>query len=199
MLPPEELRERKCAKSTRILQELSDNEETKIWTCTVDPILFENFYTEDGDLLRAKFQAFKFPETNFVLFKGVVNVCLDKCNGVRCSNGRTGYGKRKRRDVNDEPADEQRVYEVSMSTVVKVAVDGEEVVTSAADKKIKETFISERAVISQIYHPDELAIAQLSQEFGPAKYVDFQTDNAVVEKSVSVLFLLCMATLVALL
>ena len=50
--------------------------------CTVDPVLFENFLTEDGDLLRAKFQAFKFPETNFVLFKGVVNVCLDRCNGV---------------------------------------------------------------------------------------------------------------------
>ena len=51
--------------------------------CTVDPVLFENFLTEDGDLLRAKFQAFKFPETNFVLFKGIVNVCLDRCNGVR--------------------------------------------------------------------------------------------------------------------
>ena len=50
--------------------------------CTVDPVLFENFLTEDGDLLRAKFQAFKFPETNFVLFKGIVNVCLDKCRGV---------------------------------------------------------------------------------------------------------------------
>ena len=53
--------------------------------CTVDPVLFENFLTEDGDLLRAKFQAFKFPETNFVLFKGVVNVCLDRCNGVSIS------------------------------------------------------------------------------------------------------------------
>ena len=53
--------------------------------CTVDPVLFENFLTEDGDLLRAKFQAFKFPETNFVLFKGVVNVCLDRCNGVSVS------------------------------------------------------------------------------------------------------------------
>ena len=49
----------------------------------MDPVLFENFLTEDGDLLRAKFQAFKFPETNFVLFKGIVNVCLDKCRGVR--------------------------------------------------------------------------------------------------------------------
>ena len=50
--------------------------------CSVDPYLFENFLTEDGDLLRAKFKAFKFPETNFVLFRGVVNVCLDKCTGV---------------------------------------------------------------------------------------------------------------------
>ena len=50
--------------------------------CSVDPYLFENFLTEDGDLLRAKFKAFKFPESNFVLFRGVVNVCLDKCQGV---------------------------------------------------------------------------------------------------------------------
>ncbi len=52
------------------------------YRCTVDPYLFENFLTEDGDLLRAKFKAFKFPESNFVLFRGVVNVCLDKCQGV---------------------------------------------------------------------------------------------------------------------
>ena len=52
----------------------------------MDPVLFENFLTEDGDLLRAKFQAFKFPETNFVLFKGIVNVCLDKCRGVSYKN-----------------------------------------------------------------------------------------------------------------
>ena len=67
---------------------VSYNQEKKLFffcRCTVDPVLFENFLTEDGDLLRAKFQAFKFPETNFVLFKGVVNVCLDRCNGVSVS------------------------------------------------------------------------------------------------------------------
>jgi hypothetical protein len=52
--------------------------------CTVDPYLFQNFLTDDGgDNLRAEFKAFKFPESNFVLFKGTVNVCLDKCSGVR--------------------------------------------------------------------------------------------------------------------
>ena len=29
--------------------------------CSVDPYLFENFGTSDGDYLRAKFRAFKFP------------------------------------------------------------------------------------------------------------------------------------------
>ena len=37
--------------------------------CSVDPYLFENFETSDGDFLKAKFRAFKFPQSPFVLFK----------------------------------------------------------------------------------------------------------------------------------
>ena len=55
--------------------------------CTVDPYLFQNFLTEDGDQLEATFKAFKFPESNFVLFKGTVNVCLDRCTGVSADQG----------------------------------------------------------------------------------------------------------------
>jgi hypothetical protein len=51
----------------------------------VDPYLFENFNTVDGDFLSAKFRAFKFPESTYVQFKGTVNVCLDKCRGVSSS------------------------------------------------------------------------------------------------------------------
>lgn len=51
-------------------------------SCSVDPYLFENFNTVDGDFLTAKFRAFKFPESTYVQFKGTVNVCLDKCRGV---------------------------------------------------------------------------------------------------------------------
>jgi hypothetical protein len=51
-------------------------------SCSVDPFLFENFHTTDGDVLRAKFRAFKFPDSTYVQFKGTVNVCLDKCQGV---------------------------------------------------------------------------------------------------------------------
>lgn len=48
----------------------------------MDPYLFENFNTVDGDFLTAKFRAFKFPESTYVQFRGTVNVCLDKCQGV---------------------------------------------------------------------------------------------------------------------
>jgi hypothetical protein len=66
------------------------------------------------------FKAFKFPESNFVRFEGVVNVCLDTCPGVECSNGQIGFG-RKKRNVPTDDVEAQRIYEVSMSTIVKVA------------------------------------------------------------------------------
>jgi len=145
----------------------------------VDPVLFENFLTEDGDLLRAKFQAFKFPETNFVLFKGIVNVCLDRCNGVQCSNGQVGFGRRKKRDLDDSPSEIQRVYEVSMSTIVKVGDEKTDIVVKDSQGNQKETFVSEEAVISEIYNPEELAVARLAESFGasPAKFIDFDQEN----------------------
>ncbi|XP_050669260.1 uncharacterized protein LOC126968334 [Leptidea sinapis] len=85
--------------------------------CSVDPYLFDNFLTNDGDNLTAKFRAFKFPDTTYVQFKGTVNVCLDKCQGVQCSNGVTGFG-RKRREISSTNAN--KVYEVSLTTFIKV-------------------------------------------------------------------------------
>ncbi|XP_028156650.1 uncharacterized protein LOC114350172 [Ostrinia furnacalis] len=86
--------------------------------CSLDASLFNNFQTTDGDLLVAKFRAFKFPDTTYVMFIGTVNVCLDKCPGVQCSNGAEGYG-RKRRSIYSEPSS-NRVYEVSLTTFLKV-------------------------------------------------------------------------------
>jgi len=90
--------------------------------CSVDPYLFENFNTLDGDKLTARFKAFKFPETNYVLFRGTIDVCLDTCTGVECSNGQVAFG-RKRRDVAPETDSnwrKDRVFEVSMTTMVKL-------------------------------------------------------------------------------
>lgn len=96
-------------------------------SCSVDPYLFENFNTEDGDFLMAKFRAFKFPDSSYVQFRGTVNVCLDKCKGIECSNGQTGFGRRKREVSN---SDSNKLYEIDMSTFIKVDYD------AGADKKV---------------------------------------------------------------
>ncbi|XP_055606657.1 uncharacterized protein LOC129754543 [Uranotaenia lowii] len=98
-------------------------EETIIFNgCSVDPYLFENFNTLAGDLLTAKFRAFKFPDSTYVQFRGTVNVCVDRCKGVICSNGQTAYG-RKRREISQNSPDPNKVYEVTMTTFIKVNYD----------------------------------------------------------------------------
>lgn len=69
----------------------------------------------------AKFRAFKFPDSSYVQFRGTVNVCLDKCRGIECSNGKTGYGRRKREVSN---SDSNKLYEIDMSTFIKVDYEG---------------------------------------------------------------------------
>ncbi|XP_075166813.1 uncharacterized protein LOC142238943 isoform X2 [Haematobia irritans] len=91
--------------------------------CTVDPYLFENFNTIDGDTLSAKFKAFKFPDSSYVQFRATVNVCLDKCLGTQCSNGQIGYGRR-RRDTSEMMMtpfqDTNKVYEISLAMFIKI-------------------------------------------------------------------------------
>lgn len=87
--------------------------------CSVDPYLFENFDTVDGDRLMAKFRAFKFPDTTYVQFRSTVNACVDKCQGIKCSNGQIGYGRRKR-DVMQSP-EQNKVYEISKTTFIRVS------------------------------------------------------------------------------
>lgn len=78
--------------------------------------------TETGDFLTAKFRAFKFPDTSYVQFRGTVNVCLDKCKGVECSNGQIGYGKRKKRDIPN--SEMNKLFEIDLSTFIRVDFEG---------------------------------------------------------------------------
>lgn len=56
---------------------------TFISRCSIDPYIFSNFETpDDGDTLKASFKAFKFPESNYVMFSGTVSICINKCKGV---------------------------------------------------------------------------------------------------------------------
>jgi len=132
--------------------------------CSVDPYLFENFATSDGDYLRAKFRAFKFPESPFVLFRGTVNVCLDTCNPVRCSNGQLGYGRR-RRDISEE-VKENKVYTISMSTIIKMECDDCTKAENVEKGSLREKF--------EYSSSDEKALSALFEEFGSSKFAYFE-------------------------
>jgi len=155
------------------------NEPILVNGCSVDPYLFENFQTQDGDFLKAKFRAFKFPQSPFVLFKGTVNVCLDSCSGVQCSNGQRGFG-RKKREVSDS-ADPNKVYEISMSTVIKMECDD-----CTKGKYIEKETISHIREKVEFRHSDEAALSALFHEFGSARYVNYESESGAAVSLVSV-------------
>ena len=60
--------------------------------------------SRDGDSLEARFNAFKIPESNFLVFEATVKTCRDGCQPAYC-NGVAGrseasFGRRKR-SLND--------------------------------------------------------------------------------------------------
>jgi len=159
--------------------------------CSVDPYLFENFATTDGDFLKAKFRAFKFPESSFVLFKGTVNVCLDTCKGVQCSNGQLGFGRRKR-DVSDASPDPNSVYQISMSTVIKMECDDCEHTKFFDKGSIREKI--------EFSHKDEEALSALFEEFGSARYSYFEAESSSVRGFGSVMTILnCIVVVIGML
>lgn len=55
--------------------------------CSIETNIFGNFeLNEEDKSLRAKFRAFKFPESSFVRFVGTVNVCIKQCEKPNCSS-----------------------------------------------------------------------------------------------------------------
>lgn len=78
--------------------------------CSLDTYIFGNFESDPEDQsLRAKFRAFKFPDSNFVRFVGTVNVCIKQCAKVNCN------GKRRKRATNQE----DRLV-LTVSTVLRI-------------------------------------------------------------------------------
>jgi hypothetical protein len=144
--------------------------------CSVDPYLFENFVTADGDHLRAKFRAFKFPESSFVLFRGTVNVCLDTCSGVQCSNGQLGFGRKKRSAapaLGGGGGDPNKVYQISMSTIIKMECeDCEKAAYMEKDTRLTGPVSSLRDKF-QFQHQEDKALSALFDEFGSARYAYF--------------------------
>ncbi|XP_029052167.1 uncharacterized protein LOC114880384 isoform X1 [Osmia bicornis bicornis] len=187
-----------------LVTDTKSQEETIIINgCSVDPYLFENFNTVDGDFLTAKFRAFKFPESTYVQFRGTVNVCLDKCQGIECSNNQIGFG-RKRRAINVSNTDKNKLFEVTMSALIKVDFEEDAVV----DKALSEMYIRRgknrtkaRAVIAEevreqpapttIRTEERAFIAQEVKEHFKYKLTETETSGSSCRTvTLSLLFLL---------
>ncbi|XP_015594188.1 uncharacterized protein LOC107267249 isoform X3 [Cephus cinctus] len=74
--------------------------------CPVDNFVFPGLdRLREGDSLEARFNAFKIPESNFLVFEATVRTCRDGCQPAYCSGsaGRSepSFG-RKRRDVGND-------------------------------------------------------------------------------------------------
>ena len=85
--------------------------------CSIDTHIFGNFeHNPDDQSLRAKFRAFKFPDSNFVRFIGTVNVCIKQCAKVNCSGGR-----KKRAAAANKQSDDSRLVQMTVSTVLRIS------------------------------------------------------------------------------
>lgn len=69
--------------------------------CPVDPYVFPELdKLREGDMLEARFNAFKIPESNFLVFEATVRTCREGCQPAYCPGqaGRSepSFGRRKR-------------------------------------------------------------------------------------------------------
>lgn len=77
-----------------------------MFRCPVDPYVFPELdKSRAGDTLEARFNAFKIPESNFLVFEATVKSCREGCQPAYCpaSSGRQepSFGKRRRRSLDN--------------------------------------------------------------------------------------------------
>lgn len=91
-------------------------------SCPVDNYVFpglDRLRDNNRDGLEARFNAFKIPESNFLVFEANVRTCRDGCQPAYCSGG-TGRSEpsfgRRRRDVNNDTlADEDVISSITVT------------------------------------------------------------------------------------
>lgn len=79
------------------------------FSCPVDPFVFPELdKLRSGDSLEARFNAFKIPESNFLVFEATVRTCREGCQPAYCQ-GAAGRNEpsfgRKRRSLNETETD----------------------------------------------------------------------------------------------
>lgn len=120
----------------------------------------------NGDSLEARFNAFKIPESNFLVFEATVKTCRDGCQPAYCQSGsgrsEPSFGRR-RRDINDTLLIESNnntlidnidsdmgSNETTVSFPASNKIDEEEVISSADKEPEQPEFVREMIEVSII-------------------------------------------------
>ena len=119
-------------------------------SCPVDPYVFPELdKLRDGDTLEARFNAFKIPESNFLVFEATVRSCREGCQPAYCPGpaGRQepSFGRRRRSlnltDIPEpqalESVSEEEITVVN-STTVSASMGGAQLNETQAIEKPKE-------------------------------------------------------------
>merc|ERR1712038_719570 len=86
--------------------------------------------------------------------------------------GQRGFGRR-RREVDQSSADPNKVYEISMSTVIKMECD--DCSTGKFVEKETTSHIREKV---EFRHSEEAALSALFNEFGSARFVNYESSRS---------------------
>lgn len=111
------------------------------YSCPVDNYVFPGLdRLRDGDSLEARFNAFKIPESNFLVFEATVRTCRDGCQPAYCSGG-TGRSEpsfgRRRRDVsqNDTIPEENEISVITKNNTNDTSSNSTFVVEDTVSKE----------------------------------------------------------------
>ncbi|XP_050440401.1 uncharacterized protein LOC126845652 isoform X2 [Adelges cooleyi] len=119
--------------------------------CPVDNYVFPSLdKSREGDGLEARFNAFKIPESNFLVFEATVKTCRDGCQPAYCTlqAGRTEPSLgRRRRNVDDQDQNETTVEEPNGAVLTEEEKVRQviEVYESRYDMPLEQTMTSEPA------------------------------------------------------
>lgn len=104
--------------------------------CPVDAFVFPELdKLRSDDSLEARFNAFKIPESNFLVFEATVRSCRDGCQPAYCPGqaGRSepSFGRRRRRSTNDTVDAAENSGDASLDEKSGPAANGTEASTTA--------------------------------------------------------------------
>ncbi|XP_008208776.1 uncharacterized protein LOC100114312 [Nasonia vitripennis] len=145
--------------------------------CPVDNYVFPGLdRLRDGDSLEARFNAFKIPESNFLVFEATVRTCREGCQPAFCSSG-TGrsepsYG-RKRRSISNET----EIEDNSNSTSANLT-DVSESNVNGTDAEVKDASEAEEEFVREM-------IEVFDSRYDMTDQTEEEEDNTIAEKRIA--------------